>query len=373
MQIFVLGRFPPPLDGGTLATRRLAELLDPIHTIHRINTEPPGGTHLAAEVRFRPDRVRHYAGLARPIRAALQTAPSAPVLWTSISPVLLGHWRDMLTIYPALAPEQAVYGVSHRATFHEAFHSPLTRPTARLLVRRLAGFVFLTEQFAERCTPWIPDAKRFVIPNTIDDALLCGEDEIARKVDRPDQRALQLLFLSNMMPEKGYRDVLKMLPILRAHGVAFHAHFAGRWVTEVDRTNFDAFIAAHRLQANVTHYGGLSDREQIRRLHLQADAFLLPSYHPTEAQPLSIIEALSAGTPVVTTMHGGMPDMIRPNRDGLFVPPRDPEALAEAVRQLSQNDHWKTLSRSARRRFQERFSPAAVRQQWENLIARPHA
>src|SRR5690606_31956420 len=111
-------------------------------------------------------------------------------------------------------------------------------------------------------------------------------------------------------------------------------------------------------------------RAEIKRLHLESDVFLLPSYYPTEAQPLALIEALSAGTPVITTRHSGLPYMVQDGAQARFVPPRRPDAIAEAVESLLDKDAWTHLSRGARNRFESHFSRDAVRKRWEDLIER---
>ncbi len=371
MRVFVLGRFPPPLDGQSMATQRLAELLDARHDVARLNTEPPATGYVAAEVKFRPQRVRHYLGLRGFLRRSLSAAPQAPVLWASISPVPLGHWRDLAATAPAFRPGQPVYAVLHRAIFDRLFASPVTASTARRLARRLDGFVFLNEELSERCAPWLPPEKRIVIPNTIDEALVCTPAEVAAKQsERSTRRSLRLLFLSNMMPEKGYADVVRAVHLLRTRGHDVCADFIGGWVTDEDQRAFARLVEENGLEEVVVHHGSVTDRARIKAFHLQADAFLLPSYHPTEAQPISIIEALNAGTPVVTTRHGGMPYMVREDREALFVPPRDPAAIAGAVERLADDAYRQRLSEGARRRFEEHFGPDAVRRQWEALLER---
>jgi len=367
--VHVIGRFPPPVDGQTMATQRLAGLLDPSHEVRRLNTSPEAWDHMQADVRFDLDKVRHYVGLRRQIRQALQTAPEAPVLWASISPAPLGHLRDILTVLPGFQPGQRVYAVIHWGNFDRVFRHRLTAPTARRMVRRVQGFVFLNDQLAGRCAPWIPEAQRLVIPNTIDEAVRCTDDEVtARQVRRKDP--LRLLFLSNMIASKGYLDVLEAVRLLHARGLALHADFVGRWSSDTDRAAFEQRVEEAGLPEVVTHHGGVSDRARIKALYLDADVFLLPSYYPTEAQPLTIIEALSAGTPVVVTRHAGIPDMVRQNQDALFVPPQAPEAIAEAVHRLADYDTWRPFSQHARQQFQHRFSPDAVRRQWVDLLGK---
>lgn len=368
MDVFVIGRFPPPLDGQTLATQRVADLLTTHHTVHCVNTEPPPGDYVAAEVRFRPDRVWHYLGLRKPIREALRAFPYAPVLWTSASPVPLGHWRDMLTVLPAFHPQQPVYAVLHRATLDEAFRSPLTALTARRMAQRLSGFVFLSASISERCAPWISAKKRFVISNTIDETVLCTDAEVTARQKRNPDRPLDLLFLSHMMPEKGYLDVLDAVVLLRERGLSIHMHFVGGWVKDVDRMDFEQRLTAGNLHDVVTHHGSISDRTRIKEMYLDADVFLLPSYHPTEAQPIVLLEAMNAGLPVITTRHGSLPDLIGEDEAGRVVPTRNPTAIANAVDDLAGEATWQKISQQARARFLRHYSPDAVREQWEALI-----
>ena len=73
---------------------------------------------------------------------------------------------------------------------------------------------------------------------------------------------------------------------------------------------------------------------------------------------------------MVVTRHSGIPEMVRGDKEALFVPPRAPEAIAEAVQQFSSEAVWQAASRHARDRFQTRFSPEAVRRLWVDLVER---
>ena len=367
--VHVIGRFPPPVDGQSMATQRLAGLLDPSHEVHRLNTSPEASKHVQADARFDLDKVRHYVGLRRQIRQGLRAAPEAPVLWASISPSPLGHLRDALTVLPGFQPGQRVYAIIHWGNFDRVFRHRITATTARRMVRRVHGFVFLNDQLAGRCARWIPKTQRLVIPNTIDDAVRCSNEEVLDKQARQKDR-LRLLFLSNMIASKGYLDVLEAVRLLHERGLTLHADFVGRWTSDADRAVFERRVATAELGEVVTHHGGVSDRARIKALYLEADVFLLPSYYPTEAQPLTIIEALNAGTPVIVTRHSGIPDMVRENQNALFVPPQAPEAIAEAAHRLAEHETWRRFSQHARQQFQRRFSPDAVRKQWVDLLGK---
>ena len=62
------------------------------------------------------------------------------------------------------------------------------------------------------------------------------------------------------------------------------------------------------------------------------DIFVLPSY--SEGVSLALLEAMAAGLPVIATAVGGLPEVVEPNKTGLLIPPRDPNALAGALEQL---------------------------------------
>lgn len=241
--------------------------------------------------------------------------------------------------------------------------------TARRLVRRLNGLVFLSEALAQRCAIWVPEGKRFVVPNTIDDSLLCTGAEI--EVKRARRRAggsLRLLFFSHMIPSKGYMDVLTAVGLLHERGVDVHADFVGRWDSETGQQAFEEAVRSYGIHDAITYHGGVYDRSTAKALYLNADVFLLPTYYPTEAQPLTVIEAMSAGTPLIVTQHASLPETIREDVEGHFVPFRDPEAIAAAIERLVDYDHWARLSEGARSRFEEVFSPDAVRRQWVELL-----
>jgi glycosyltransferase involved in cell wall biosynthesis len=364
-RLVILGRFPPPLDGQAIQTDRLASLLETGRSVTRVDISAPEGELARAEARFRTGRLWHYLRRGPAIRAALR--PHDTVLWTSISGSALGHVRDVLTVNPAFRPGHRVFGVVHRGDFASLYQHPATRATATHLTRRLEGLVFLSEALARQCAPWVPEHKRYVIPNTLDEAGSALRERASAKADRGPHAPLRLLFLSNMIASKGFADVLSAVATLHARGVPVQADFAGRWTSEADREAFARFTEAHGLGASVRHHGGVS-RERAQELHLAANVFLLPTYYPTEAQPATLIEALAAGTPVVVTPHASLPEMVRAGREAEFVPPRDPQAIADAVLRLAGADRWREASTAARARYEAVFAPEPVLARWESLI-----
>src|SRR5580765_6667442 len=89
------------------------------------------------------------------------------------------------------------------------------------------------------------------------------------------------------------------------------------------------------------------------------DAFLLPSVN--EGTPVSAIEALASGTPVVATRVGGVPDVVRDGVDGFLVEPGDVEAAADRLAALARDPELRErLGTAARKDIRERYSVARL-------------
>jgi glycosyltransferase involved in cell wall biosynthesis len=85
---------------------------------------------------------------------------------------------------------------------------------------------------------------------------------------------------------------------------------------------------------------------------------------------MSVLEAMAAGMPVVTTPVGGIPDLIENGVDGYMVPPGDKEALAQVLDQLLRDPALQErVGMAARRKIQGRFSAEVVVPQLEKLYA----
>ena len=94
---------------------------------------------------------------------------------------------------------------------------------------------------------------------------------------------------------------------------------------------------------------------EVAGLYRLFDAFLLPSVN--EGTPVSAIEALAAGTPVVANRVGGVPDVVRDGLDGYLVEPGDTEGAAECLAMLAADPELRRrLGESGRARVRERYS-----------------
>ncbi len=96
-------------------------------------------------------------------------------------------------------------------------------------------------------------------------------------------------------------------------------------------------------------------QEEVAGYYRLFDAFLLPSVN--EGTPVSAIEALASGTPVVATCVGGVPDVVRDGMDGFLFEPGDTETAAERLAELAADPRLRSrLGESGRVYVRERYS-----------------
>jgi glycosyltransferase involved in cell wall biosynthesis len=106
--------------------------------------------------------------------------------------------------------------------------------------------------------------------------------------------------------------------------------------------------------------GVLSGNRKRDALH-SADVFVFPP-RGTEGQPLVLLEAMSAGLPIVSTSHPGIADTVRTGVDGLLVDPGDVDGLAATLLGLIGDEGLRTqLGAAARQRYEDRYRIGRLR------------
>lgn len=174
-----------------------------------------------------------------------------------------------------------------------------------------------------------------------------------------------VLTVANLRREKGYEVLLAAARSLVDEGLPVRFVAVGHGPAEAE------------VRAEHARYG-LGDRfvltglrRDVPALLAAADVFVLASH--TEGLPLSVMEALAAGLPVVVTRVGELPRVVRPGVDGLVVPTADPGALAAALRSLIVDDDRRARMTAAARdgaaRFDISVASARLEELYESLVA----
>ncbi len=336
----LVGPLPPPHGGMANQTRQLALLLEQEGVpVELVQVNAP----------YRPGFVARLRG----VRAAARLVPYLGRLWRMTSRVDLIHimansgWSWHLFAAPAvwiakLRGKPVV--VNYRGGEAGAFFSRSMRWVAPTLKRADAivvpsGFlegIFRRHGFTPKIVPNIVDLVRFTKRP--------GNPEESAK-----QRRCHLLVTRNLEPLYDNATAIRALGLIRARFPEARLTLAG---TGPEEGRLRALAAQLGLSAAVT-FAGAIDNERMPALYQSAGVALNPSR--VDNTPISLLEALASGVPVVSTDVGGIPYLVTRDESALLVPPDSPHAMAEATLKILDDE-----------RLAERLAAAG------RLVARQH-
>jgi glycosyltransferase involved in cell wall biosynthesis len=226
-----------------------------------------------------------------------------------------------------------------------------SRLQLRLLARLVGGYLPVSQGTAERLHEelGIPRRKLHVIPNAVDAGrFAAGVGEPVRRELEPGDRSL-VLAVGRLHEQKGH-DVL-----LRAAADVTDACFALAG-DGPERARLERLAAELGIADRVRFLG---TRNDVPDLLAAADVVVLPSRY--EGLPLSLLEAMAAGVPVVASRIPGNDELVEDRRTGVLVAPGDAAALAEALRQLLADPARRAaLAEQGRKQVADRYTARAV-------------
>ncbi|MFL5727517.1 MAG: glycosyltransferase [Chloroflexota bacterium] len=181
--------------------------------------------------------------------------------------------------------------------------------------------------------------------------------EAAPGVARSDGAdALNILSIGRLMELKGHADLIAACALLRAAGVAFRCTIVGDGPL---RGELQASVANAGLEGLVTLTGPQTSDEVLERL-AAADVLAAPSRPDHEGRmegiPVVLMEAMSAGLPVVASRMTGVPELVADGETGLLTEPGDVAELTAALHRLADDPALRDrLGIAGRARVQEQF------------------
>jgi phosphatidylinositol alpha-mannosyltransferase len=318
----------------------------------------PGGVanhvrSLAAELRRLGCQVEVLAPAERPVPEAgfVGLGGSLPVPYNgsvariAIGPRTAGRVRralaaggyDLVHVHEPLSPSVGMLAVSRAAvpvvgTFHANMDRSLAlalgRPLLRRTFNRLAARIAVSPSARDTWQRYF-GGSMMVVPNAV------GAEFFSKPEPLPGYRegGPTVLFVGRLEPRKGLVYLVRAFLRLKPSFPRLRLLVVGR-DDKHQREKLMAMVPP-RLRPDLLFVGAVP-QEDLPSYYASADVFCAPSLGG-ESFGIVLVEAMAVGLPVVCSNIGGYRDLVRDDQEGLLVPPRDPESLAEALGALLDN------------------------------------
>jgi glycosyltransferase involved in cell wall biosynthesis len=289
------------------------------------------------------------------------------VIYMTIASSRLGFLRDALIIWPAsLFRKRIVLHLKGGGYKDFYLQQPSwLRRVISLTLARSTHIVVLGELLRDQFD-FVPraDEKTLVVPNGLTVGLAAAG---TTKTIDPGNAPFSILYLSNLIPSKGYLILLEACAIIKDRGqIDFNCNYCGAFTqtildahpvgAEQQKIEFLELIDKKGLSDNVFYHGTVGGSQKQEMLD-RASVFVLPTKYPWEGQPISIIEALAFATPVVSSPHKGIPEEVLDGVNGYLVDADDANKLADAITSLASNaERYSAFSAAARAHFEKNFT-----------------
>ena len=326
--LFVL-HMPPPVHGAAMVGKYIhdSELINSEFNCHYINLATAIGIEDIGK--FKVKKVFSFWHLLRQIRQAVKDIKPDLVY---ITPNAKGgpFYKDFVVVM--MLKRMGCKVIAH---YHnKGVSSRQERMLDNWLYQRFfkgLKVILLSERLYPDIQKYVKRGNVYICPNGIpqkDEKIISKRGETVRTP--------HLLFLSNLLIEKGVLVLLDAMKILKDKGYSCVCDVVGGETAEIDARRFTEEVRARGIQDNVLYHGKRYGAEKDMFLN-DADIFVFPTFYQNECFPLVLLEAMQYSLPIITTNEGGIPDIVQEGENGLFCDKNNPEDLAKVMMRLLDN------------------------------------
>jgi glycosyltransferase involved in cell wall biosynthesis len=346
--ILFLLHIPPPVHGASIIGQSIKDSLiinqsfdcRYINIILSHTIKDTGKTELLKMIRF----VRVWFNL---LKELIKKKPD--VCYLALTATGVSFYKDVFLIgLIRFFHVKIVYHLHNKGV--KKFQTKKINELLYRYVFKDADVILLSKLLFEDIETFVPIERVHICPNGVLDYFSTYKPHL---VD--NTKPIRIIFLSNLIKTKGVFVLLEALTILKQRRIIFECFFIGQ-VVDLPLSKFSTKVEQLGLKKHVTYLGkkfGVEKQEILRN----AEIFVLPTYYSNECFPLVILEAMSAGLPVISTFEGGIPDIVEESVTGYLVQQRDPKMLAEKLDILIHNSELRQqMGEAGRKKFERQFT-----------------
>lgn len=353
--------YPTVGGSGILATRLGVELAKTGHMAHFITYERP----YAIQGYDIPNVKVHLVSVVE--YPLFKYPPYTIALASELARVTKRENLDLIHVHYAIPHATAaqlareITGKPYITTLHGSDvtilgSDPSYEPTNTMSIEHSDAITTVSQYMATEARNTLGISKEIkVIPNFVDHTHYTPAP--CSRLETPKPRAITLVHVSNFRPVKRIEDLIYSMCIITKEEPNAQLILVG---DGPERHRIERLIDRLDLRRNILVTGYRSD---VAAMMNCADALVLCSQ--TENAPLTILEGMSCGLPIIATNVGGIPEQVQDGENGFLVPVKHPEEIAEAALKLNADE--KLLARmgeKARKTILEKYTKDKILQQY---------
>ena len=325
MKILIIGPIPPPINGCSYANFILCKnLLQKGYKCKTINTSTKTisskqGNSFSFKKAF--SFLKIYFSVFKIINAtAIYFTPGQTFFGVlKYSPFILFCilYRKPYVIH--------VHGNYLGKQYHEL--KGIKKSIFKYLISNASVGIVLSESLKSNFEELLDFSKIVIVENFVEDGIYTSTNEITKPNDK-----LRIVYLSNLMKEKGILELLNALIQLKEKNIDFEALIAGGIEHDIENEVNQKLSVLK----NYVQYLGIVQGHEKYKILTESNIFILPTYYKMEGQPISILEAMATGNIIVATPHGGIPDIIS-KQNGYLIKSESPLSIVECLEKISDN------------------------------------
>lgn len=275
-------------------------------------------------------------------------------IYFTVSPYGFAFYRDLfisvpIKIYTTLTTCKVFYHYHARGIAAFTSKSTLNKKLTNFFVHNV-NMIFISKMMASELVDLTSYKQQFFLKNGVENTIDTNNFETILNT-RFKSKNINVLYLSNMMKEKGYDTVLELAKKVKEKNIKAEFNFAGAWASKEDELYFNKFVKENGLET-IVNYHGLVSGEEKKNVFKNANLFIFPSRYSKEVFPLSLLEALSYGLPILTFDIGAVADIID-NEIGAVT---NSDFIFESFQKMKKQYLNKDVSLICRKRFLENYT-----------------
>lgn len=195
---------------------------------------------------------------------------------------------------------------------------------------------------------------------------LGDSEERKESIQYQENRKIRILYVSNFTENKGWRLLLEIARELCLSNESLEFVFYGAPTRECQQSALERAFSEIGNVKQIRYMGILEDNDKPE-VFKAADILAFPSFN--EAFPITLLEAMSVGLPIVATEVGGISDAVKDGKGGFVVPARNLEAFREGLIQLvEQADLRRQFGEFNKKSFEKSFTNEKFCRSWAEFL-----